>query len=212
MTDELTQFIDSDFSWDELLKTEASGGKKHFARLRFIPTLIIPFQAGKSFTLPGVYDDKYDEQAGLTKRQGLKEFRGMVLGKTDKKHTLNILVAEQHDKAGNAYQLVKQLKSWTEKGRKHVWVDFQFPALKTLPMEARSALLKGEWIYAEFEDLGTQDFVEISGSQQEIKYWSNFTVYSTAESLKEAETKFFAQFAPVGVMALMSLIILTPGR
>lgn len=196
MTDETT-YIDQDFSWDEPVKTEVSGGRKHFAKLRFLPTLVIPFQAGQSFTLPNVYDDKFDEATKLMRRQGAKEFKGMKLGKTDKKHTLNILVAEQHDKAGNAYQVVKQMKSWSEKGRKHVWADFQFPALKTLPTEAKATLLKGGAICVDFEDLGTQDFVEIAGSQQEVKYWGNFTVYPNEAALKEAETKFFAQFEGV---------------
>lgn len=187
-------FIDTEFNWDEPVKTEVSGGRKHFAKLRFMPTLVIPFQAGQSFTLPNVYDDKFDEASKLMRRQGAKEFKGMKLGKTDKKHTLNILVAEQHDKAGNAYQVVKQMKSWSEKGRKHIWADFQFPALKTLPAEAKANLLKGEAICVDFEDLGTQDFVEIAGSQQEVKYWGNFTVYANEAALKEAEVKFFAQF------------------
>lgn len=187
--------IDQDFSWDAPLVTDAGSGRKHFAALKMYSPSVIPFQAGQSFTLPGVFDDKYDENTKLTRREGQKVFKAMILGSTAKKHRFYVLVATQQDKAGNEYQVVKGFKSWPEKGRKNVWAELQFPALQKLPADSRVKLGKGEAIYVSFEDTATGDtYTPENGNTYDVKYWDGFTVYPTMEALKEAEREHFAQF------------------
>lgn len=185
--------LDSDFSWDEPKETAVSGGRKHFAKLRFFPVPVVPFQKGQSITLPNVFDDKFDEASGQTLRQGLKEFKGYKNGKTSEGHTLYVLVAEQSSKDGGSYQVIKQFKSWPDKGRENLWAKFQYPALRTISDPAiRSKLTAGQEVYASFEDMPTGEMVDINGSSVEMKYWGNFTVYQTADALKNAEVEFFA--------------------
>ncbi len=89
-----TEELNVDFNWDEPLVTDAGTGegKRQFAKVRMLPVSVIPFQKGASFTLPGVYDSYKSKDGG---EPVLKSFGGMKQGKTDKKHTIYILVAER---------------------------------------------------------------------------------------------------------------------
>ena len=118
--------LDTDFNWDEPVVIEASGGegKRQFAKVRMLPVSVIPFQKGQSFTLPNIYDDYKSKDAP---ERMLKSFGGMVRGKTDKQYTIYVLVAEKTTREGKPYQIVKWFKNWTEKDRKNVWAELQFP-------------------------------------------------------------------------------------
>lgn len=188
-------YIDADFSWDEPLVTDAGGGKTHFATLRLFSPSVIPFQAGMSFVLPGVYEDKYDEATGLTRREGQKQFKAMIIGQSAKKHHYYILVATKTDKAGGEYQVVKGFKSWPEKGRKNTWAELQFPALKTLPGNVREQLQKGQPIYVQFEDVPTGETFTPEGGDKthNINYWGQFQAFASLEAMKSAEKVFFAE-------------------
>ena len=187
--------LDTDFNWDEPLVTDAGTGegKRQFGLVRMVVVPVIPFQKGASFTLPNVHDDQYDENTKTTVRNGLKSFNGMKQGKTDKKHTIYVLVAEKSDRQGNSYQRVKWFKSWTEKDRKNVWAELQFPAIKGFDSTNR-AKFTGQGIYASYDEVSTGEQVNIQGKDYDTKYWTNFTVLANAEAMKKAETDFFAQF------------------
>lgn len=187
--------LDTDFNWDEPLVTDAGTGegKRQFAKVRMLPVPVIPFQKGASFTLPNVHNDQYNADTKTTVRQGLKQFNGMKQGKTDKGHTIYVLVATKADREGNEYQRVKWFKSWAEKGRKNVWAELQFPALKGLD-GANRAKLMGQGIYASYDEVPTGEQANIDGKDYDTKYWTSFTVFADEAKMKEAEKAFFAQF------------------
>lgn len=191
--------LDTDFSWDEPLVTDAGTGegKRQFAQVRMAVMPVIPFQKGASFTLEGVYNDQYNAESKTTVRQGLKAFNGMKQGKTDKKHTIYVLVATKSDREGNEYQRVKWFKSWTEKDRKNVWAELQFVALKGLD-NANRAKLMGQGIYAGYDEVPTGEQANIDGKDYDTKFWTNFTVFADEAKMKEAEKVFFAQFTADG--------------
>lgn len=195
MTQEETM-LDTDFDWDEPRVTDAGTGegKRQFGLVRMLPVPVIPFQKGQSFTLPNVYDDQYNPDTQTTVRNGLKQFNGMKQGKTDKKHTIYVLVAEKSDRQGNTYQRVKWFKSWAEKDRKNIWAELQFSAIKGFDNATRAKFL-GQGIYAGYDEVSTGEQVNIQGKDYDTKYWSNFTILANAEAMKEAEKVFFAQFA-----------------
>mgnify|MGYP001605266481 CR=1 FL=1 len=189
-----TEELNVDFNWDEPLVTEAVGeGKRQFAKVRMLPVPVIPFQKGASFTLPNVHNDQYNADSKTTVRQGLKQFNGMKQGKTDKGHTIYVLVATKADREGNEYQRVKWFKSWTEKDRKNVWAELQFPALKGLD-NANRAKLMGQGIHAGYDEVPTGEQATIDGKDYDTKYWTSFTVFTDEAKMKEAEKAFFAQF------------------
>lgn len=191
MTTEVTQ----DFNWDEPLTTDAGGdGKRQFAKVRMIVVPVQPFQKGEAFTLPDVHDDQYNEESKTTTRKGLKSFNGMKIGKTEKNHHIYVLVATKADREGKEYQRVKWFKSWLEKGRKNVWAELQFPALKVLDVTSRDKLIKGG-IFAAYDELPTGEQVNIQGKDFDTKYWGKFTVFADEAAMKAAEREFFAQFA-----------------
>jgi hypothetical protein len=198
MTTEETM-LDVDFNWDEPLVTDAGTGegKRQFAKVRMLPVPVIPFQKGASFTLPDVYDDQYNPDNQQTVRNGLKVFNGMKQGKTDKKHTIYVLVAEKADRQGNTYQRVKWFKSWAEKDRKNVWAELQFNALKGFDSANRAKFL-GQGIYAGYDEVSTGEQVNIQGKDYDTKYWTNFTIFPDEAAMKKAEAEFFAQFATNG--------------
>lgn len=201
MSDELT----FDFNFDDGPGTTdaGGGGNKHFGRLRFYALPVVPFQKGESFTVPNVYDDKYDAESQTTKRQGLKQFAGMKLGKTEKNHRIFLLVLEKRDKAGNRYQVVKQFKSWKEKDRVDIWADRQFPAIRP---HGTGIALTGEfarkndsdpksWAYVSVEDMASGDtFTDRENKTHDIKYWGNVELFTSEAAKDEAEKAFFAQF------------------
>ena len=188
--------LDTDFNWDEPLVTDAGTGegKRQFAKVQMKVIPVIPFQKGASFTLPNVHNDQYNVDSKTTVRQGLKSFNGMKQGKTDKGHTIYVLVATKADREGNEYQRVKWFKSWTEKDRKNIWAELQFPALKGLD-NANRAKLMGQGIYAGYDEVPTGEQATIDGKDYDTKYWTNFTVFADEAKMKEAEKAFFAQFA-----------------
>ncbi len=188
-----TEELNVDFNWDEPLVTDAgtSEGKRQFAKVRMLPVPVIPFQKGASFTLEGIYDDYKSKDAD---ERVLKSFNGMKQGKTDKKHTVYVLVAEKSTREGKPYQAVKWFKSWTEKDRKNVWAELQFPALKGLD-SANRAKLMGQGIYAGFDEVPTGEQASIDGKDVDTKYWTSFTVFTDEAKMKEAEKAFFAQFS-----------------
>jgi len=184
--------LDTDFSWDEPLVTDAGTGegKRQFAKVRMLPVPVIPFQKGASFTLPNVYDDYKSKDGG---ERVLKSFGGMKQGKTDQKHMLYVLVAEKTTKEGKPYQALKTFKSFAEKGRKNVWAELQFPAIKGFDSANRTKFL-GQGIYAGFDEVPTGEKANIDGTDYDTKYWTNFTIFADEAKMKEAETAFFAQF------------------
>ncbi len=191
-----TEELNVDFNWDEPLVTDAGTGegKRQFAKVRMLPVPVIPFQKGASFTLPDVHNDQYNADSKTTVRQGLKAFNGMKQGKTDKGHTIYVLVATKADREGNEYQRVKWFKSWTEKDRKNIWAELQFPALKGLD-SANRARLMGQGIYAGYDEVPTGEQATIDGKDYDTKYWTSFTVFADEAKMKEAEKAFFAQFS-----------------
>lgn len=184
--------LTTDFNWDEPLVTDAGTGEgtRHFAKVRMLPVPVIPFQKGQSFTLPNVYDDYKSKDAP---ERLLKSFGGMKQGKTDQKHTLYVLVAEKSTREGKSYQILKSFKSWPEKGRKNVWAELQFPALKGFDGANRAKFL-GHGIYAGFDEVPTGEKANIDGTDYDTKYWTNFTIFTDEAVMKAAETAFFAQF------------------
>ncbi len=195
MNTEESQGLEQDFNWDEPLVTDAgTEGKRQFGLVQMKAIPVIPMQKGQSFTIEGVYNDQYNADSKTTVRQGLKPFNGMRQGKTDKKHTVYILTATKADREGNEYQRVKWFKSWTEKDRKNVWAELQFPALKGLD-GANRAKLMGQGIYAGYDEVPTGEQATIDGKDYDTKYWTSFTVFADETKMKEAEKAFFAQFS-----------------
>ncbi len=192
MTTEESQGLETDFNWDEPLITDAGTleGKRQFGLVRMVVVPVIPFQKGASFTLEGVYDSYKSKDAS---EPVLKVFSGMKQGKTDQKHTIYVLVSEKTTKEGKSYQAVKWFKSWPEKDRMNVWAELQFPAIKTFD-NANRAKFVGQGIYAGYDEVATGEKVDIEGKEQDLKYWTNFTVFANIEAIKKAETEFFAQF------------------
>jgi len=135
-----------DYSWDdEVVETEVSGGGKiHFAKLRVLPPLnVVPFQGGEHFTIPGVFNDAFDESTSTSTRQGLKEFRGMKKGRTSQNHRVFILVAEKESKDGNPYQIIKRFNSWKDRDHEvYEWGDKQWPALLKIDAQFKAAVKK----------------------------------------------------------------------
>lgn len=208
MTNE-NQLLDEafeDWSFDDTPEeTEVTGGKIHFAKLRVIPPVnIVPFQSGEHFTIPGVFNDVYDEATGTSTRQGLKEFRGMKKGKTLKHHRLYILVAEKENKDGSPYQIIKRFNSW--KGRDesvYEWGEKQFPALKAIDAQYREAVKKTgfvspdspeSFVYARFVQEATGNTWDNDGEEMERHFWNDFTIYPNREAWKAASDEHFAQF------------------
>ncbi len=187
------EYLEQDFNWDEPLVTDAGTGegKRQFAKVRMLPVSVIPFQKGASFTLEGIYDDYKSKDAD---ERVLKSFNGMRQGKTDQKHTIYVLVGEKSTREGKLYQALKVFKSWTEKDRKNVWAELQFPALKGLD-NANRARLMGQGIYAGYDEVPTGEQANIDGKDYDTKYWTNFTVFADEAKMKEAEKAFFAQFS-----------------
>lgn len=196
-----------DYSWDDTpVETEAGGGKIHFAKLRVLPPVnVIPFQAGEFFTLPGVFNDAFDEATQTSSRQGLKEFRGMKKGRTEKGHKLYILVAEKESKDGNPYQIIKRFNSWKAKGETvHEWSDKQWPALLKIDARFKAAVKKTgfvspdspeAWVYAKFsQDVTGNTWKNGNGVEMDRHYWTDFTIYASREEWKAAQDAHFAQF------------------
>lgn len=197
-----------DWSFDDKpVETEVSGGKVHFARLRVLPPVnIVPFQAGEHFTIPGVFNDAFDEATSTSTRQGLKEFKGMQKGRTSKGHKLFILVAEKDNKQGNPYQVIKRFNSW--KGRDeevYEWGDKQWPALLAIDPQYRDRVKKTgyvapdspeSWVYARYLQEATGNtWTNDEGKKQERHFWTDFTIYSNREAWQKASDEHFAQFS-----------------
>lgn len=182
---------------EAMADTEGGGSRHHFAAVRLLIKGVTPYQAGKSFTINGVYQDREDRANGTWVREGLREFKGFTLGGKSK---LFIFVASKMNKDGRDYQMVKVMKSWAEKdkesGERHFdWQNFQLPAIRQLSPDVVTALESGKTLYMEFESLGTgRKFKRQDEGEGEATYWGNFKVYPTLEALKAAEKEFFAQF------------------
>ncbi len=70
----------------------------------------------------------------------------------------------------------------------------QFSAIKSFDNTTRAKFL-GQGIYAGFDEVATGEKATIDGQEQELKYWTNFTVFTDEAKMKEAEKAFFAQFS-----------------
>lgn len=191
-------FLMSDAATED---TEGGSGRHHFAALRLYIKAVTPYQAGKSITIPGVYQDREDKQNNTWVREGLKEFKGYVAGG---KSRLMVLVATKHSKEGREYQMVKAFKSWSEKdkdsGERHFdWINFQLPEIRKLPADVSANLEAGKVVYCSFESLGTgRKFKRQDEGEGEATYWGNFIIYPTLEAMKAAEKEFFGQFGSNG--------------
>lgn len=179
------------------MDTEGGSSRHHFAAVRLMIKTVTPYQAGKSFTIPGVYQDREDRSNGTWVREGLREFKGFVAGGKSK---LFIFVASKANKEGRDYQMVKVMKSWAEKDKdsqeRHFdWQNFQLPELRKLPADIVTALESGKTLFMEFESLSTgRKFKRQDEGEGEATYWGNFKMYPTMEALKAAEKEFFGQF------------------
>lgn len=183
------------------MDTEGGSGRHHFAALRLLIKGVTPYQAGKSFTVPGVYQDREDKANGTWVREGLREFKGFVVGGKSK---LFIFVASKTSKEGREYQMVKTLKSWREKdkesGEYHFdWQNFQLPAIRQLPADVVTALESGKTLYMEFESLSTgRKFKRQDEGEGEATYWGNFKVFPTLEALEAARKELFDKIGSNG--------------
>jgi hypothetical protein len=196
-----------DYSWgDKPQETDVSGGKIHFAKLRVVPPInIVPFQSGEHFTIPGVFNDAFDEATQTSSRQGLKEFRGMKKGRTSKGHKLYILVAEKETKDSNSYQIIKRFNSWkTRDETVFEWGDRQWPALLKIDAQYRERVKKTgfvspdspeAWVYAKFAQEATGNtWTNNEGQEIERHFWTDFVIYPDRDTWKKASDEYFAQF------------------
>lgn len=225
MTDEnisLIDDIDDDFSFEGESDAAPEEPSVHFGELQFYRFPVNKWAKSGSFepfTLPGVRDDRYDNETKVSTYVGLKEFRRERLANS--KHKLNILVIRKYNVDDEEYHAVKQWTNWIDNRETTMkdtleeekvnpvnwWDAYQFPAFKkaqgslgTLSKSGSTALKNGQdapgaWVPARWEVTSTGLKVETTINGELVKYTktiiSNIVLYSSKEEWEKAKAERF---------------------
>lgn len=193
-----------------------------FADFQFYRVLIdreyIEGEVVTPFTLPGVFNDKYDKDTKVSTRVGLKEF-GRKRTKSSKSH-LHILVIRRYNKDQQEYQTIKQWPNWINRKEKvfeedtskkvktpNWWSQHQFPVFKqaegnqaALVKSGALALKNGQdtpdtWVPAKYEMISTGLRVEAEFYGEPTEYIKsivgNIVLYSSKEEQEKARVEVF---------------------
>lgn len=196
--------------------TEGGGERVHFGQYCAISIPVVK-AAGTSFTLPGIFDDKFDEATNLSSRQGLYAFKGWRPGKSPKGQVyFNILVRKKFTQVGASYQKVARFVSFEK-----AWKDEQWPAIAKLDSASMTILVstgkvllnlakqgKGSeeiennsacWAWARTSNAQSEEtFKANDGSTAHKAYWHEWQVFKDKAEYDKASEEYFAQFGGKG--------------
>lgn len=193
-------FLDSNPKWNETEEAVEGGGKTKFAKMRlFYPLPVNRFVTGEHFTLPDVFYDEYDEDAKVSTRIGIKEFRGMTLAKGSKFH-MALVVLEMQNKELQWYQRQTQFGNWKDKDDDGnllgcAWLEFQKAEMEKLAEADRNALVQtgkdNSWAFVQYNEADTG----YEGQYEIKKYLTDIVVFENEEKWQAAQDNFQAQFS-----------------
>jgi hypothetical protein len=193
--------MQQDYDWNEEEKVVESSGNTRFAKARLYVLPVNRFVGGEHFTLPGVFQDDYDEGTQTSSRVGPKEFRGMTLSDKHTKWTFYPLVLETQNSKQQWFQRIIGFGNWKDKDDTGcAWLEFQKGELLSLPDKDKNALMNAArdsfknpdaWTYIRY----TEGETGYTGQYEIKKYLTDIAVYSDEAQWQKESVEFFAQFS-----------------